>query len=242
MGVLKRFEQRIEGAVNGVFARAFKGDVQPVEIAARLQRELDSEAKLMSRDRRLVPNDFTVRLSSHDHDRLVPYSKTLMQEIVPDLKSHAAEMGYVFNGLITIHLELDESLPTGRFTVSSAAVAGVATDRNQANRNEVSTAAINRAQLVLEVNGMRHPLQPPGLVIGRGSDVDLRINDPGISRRHAEIRVHGSGAILDVTIIDLGSTNGIVVNGHRIREAPLSEGSRIEIGSTRMLVHAPAGN
>ncbi len=237
MGVLKRFEQRIEGAVNGVFARAFKGDVQPVEIAARLQRELDSEAKLMSRDRRLVPNDFTVKLSCHDHDRLTPYSKTLMQEIVPELKSHAAELGYVFNGPITIHLDLDESLPTGRFTVASAAVAGV-----EAHHRQVSTAPIRRAQLVLEVNGMRHPLQPPGLVIGRGSDADLRINDPGVSRRHAEIRVRGSGSILELTIFDLGSTNGIVVDGHRVREAPLSEGSRIEIGSTRMLVHAPAGN
>jgi pSer/pThr/pTyr-binding forkhead associated (FHA) protein len=92
----------------------------------------------------------------------------------------------------------------------------------------------------LEVNGTRHPLQPPGLVIGRGSDADLRINDPGISRRHAQIRVT-AGTQVKIDIIDLGSTNGIVVNGKRVQQAPLHEGSRIEIGSTRMLVHAPAG-
>ena len=236
MGIFTRFERRVEGAVNGVFARAFKGDVQPVEITARLQRELDAEAKLMSRDVRLVPNDFVVRLSRHDHDKLAPYGKTLTRELAGELKTHASSMGYVFNGPISIHLELDESLPTGRFTVDSEAVAGVAADRSQ-----VDTAAGQQAELVLEVNGMQHPLRPPGLVIGRGTEADLRINDPGISRRHAEIRVQDAGALLDVEIVDLGSTNGIIVNGHRVRQALLQPGSRIEIGSTRMLVHAPAG-
>ena len=236
MGIFTRFERRVEGAVNGVFARAFKGDVQPVEITARLQRELDAEAKLMSRDVRLVPNDFVVRLSRHDHDQLAPYGTTLTRELAGELKTHASSMGYVFNGPISIHLELDESLPTGRFTVHSEAVAGVAADRSQ-----IDTAAVQQAELVLEVNGMRHALRPPGLVIGRGTEADLRVNDPGISRRHAEIRVQDAGALLDVEIVDLGSTNGIIVNGHRVRQALLQPGSRIEIGSTRMLVHAPAG-
>jgi hypothetical protein len=236
MGIFARFEKKVEGAVNGVFARAFKGDVQPVEIAARLQRELDAEAKLMSRDKRLVPNDFVVGLSQHDHDKLVPYGKTLTAELAGELKNHATTMGYVFNGPIRIHFVLDGSLPVGRFTVASDVVAGVDADSEQVN-----TAAINRAQLVLEVNGVRHPLQPPGLVIGRGTEADLRINDPGISRRHAEIRVKGSGALLEVDIVDLGSTNGIIVNGHRVRSSSLRDGSRLEIGSTRMLVHAPAG-
>src|SRR5918996_5586532 len=103
MGILERFEKKVEGAVSAVFARTFKGDVQPVEIAARLQRELDAEAKLMSRDRRLVPNEFVVGLSQHDYDRLTPYGKTLTSEIVTELKTHATEMGYVFNGPIMIH-------------------------------------------------------------------------------------------------------------------------------------------
>lgn len=86
---------------------------------------------------------------------------------------------------------------------------------------------------------MRHPLTPPGFVIGRGTDADLRINDPGISRLHAEVTVHPSTEAAE--IIDLGSTNGITVNGQKVQRAPLVEGTRIEIGSTRMLVHAPAG-
>jgi hypothetical protein len=236
MGIFARFEKKVEGAVSGVFARAFKGDVQPVEIAARLQRELDAEAKLMSRNKRLVPNDFTVHLSQHDHDKLAPYADTLNAELAIELRNHAREMGYMFNGPVKIAFELDSSLPTGRFTVSSQAVAGISPRAGRA-----SETAINRAPLVLEVNGTRHPLQPPGLVIGRGSDADLRINDPGISRRHAQIRVSAAGPQLKIDIVDLGSTNGIMVNGHRVQQAPLHEGSRIEIGSTRMLVHAPAG-
>jgi hypothetical protein len=236
MGIFDRFEKKVEGAVNGAFARAFKGDVQPVEIAARLQRELDAEAKLMSRDKRLVPNDFVVGLSQHDHDKLAPYGKTLADELGTELRSHAKEMGYVFNGPITIEFELRTDLPTGRFTVASQAVAGVIE-----REGPTSDTSVSRARLVLEVNGTRHPLQSPGLVIGRGSEADLRINDPGISRRHAQIRVHDTGVAMQIDIVDLGSTNGITVDGQKVRQAVLQEGSRIEIGSTRMLVHAPAG-
>jgi FHA domain-containing protein len=236
MGIFARFEKKVEGAVSGAFARAFKGDVQPVEIAARLQRELDAEAKLLSRDKRLVPNEFRVRLSQHDHDKLAPYATTLNAELATELRNHAREMGYVFNGPVQVVFDLDSSLPTGRFTVDSEAVAGITPRSGRA-----SETSINRAPLVLEVNGTRHPLQPPGLVIGRGSEADLRINDPGISRRHAQIRVNAAGPQVQIDIVDLGSTNGIRVNGQRVQQAALQEGSRIEIGSTRMLIHAPAG-
>jgi hypothetical protein len=238
MGILERFEKKVEGAVNGVFARAFKGDVQPVEIAARLQRELDGEAKLMSRDKRLVPNEFEVGLSQHDYDKLAPYSKTLTAELAGELRTHARNLGYVFNGPIKIILQLDDKLPTGRFTVASQAVAGVQTDRPP-ERAPASSAG--PGHLVLEVNGTRHPLQPPGLTIGRGTEADLRISDPSISRLHAQIRVSESPGGQHIDIVDLGSTNGITVDGHKVERSTLGEGSRIQIGATRMLVHVPAG-
>lgn len=237
MGVFDQLEKRLEGAVNGVFARAFKGDVQPVEIAARLSRELDSEAKLLGRDRKLVPNDFTVTLSQHDYERLAPYTKTLNAEIIPELRDHASERGYVFNGPLRINYMFDRELPTGRFTVDSSAVASV----DQAD-GSLTDSKIMRAPLVLEVNGVRHPLVPPGLVIGRGSQADLRINDPGVSRQHARISVADTPDGLKITIDDLGSTNGIVVNGQKVESAELGDGSRLEIGSTRLLVHSPAGS
>jgi hypothetical protein len=271
MGILGRFEKKVEGAVSGVFARAFKGDVQPVEIVARLQRELDAESKLVSRDRRLVPNEFSIGLSQHDHDKLLPYASTLVAETATELKQHAREMGYVFSGPIRIRFELDTALPVGRFTVASRAVAGVevppasgmrpppeqpppneskdpgpqppASPRASSVPTQVTQPAqgIAGGRLVLEVNGTRHPLTEPGMTIGRGTDADLRINDPGISRLHAEIRVSGGGANQQVDIVDLGSTNGLLVNGEKVRHSVLVDGTRIQIGSTRMLVHEPSG-
>ncbi|HEU5486286.1 MAG TPA: DUF3662 and FHA domain-containing protein [Microlunatus sp.] len=282
MSIFGKFEKKVESAVNGVFARAFKGDVQPVEIAARLQKELDAEAKLLSRDKRLVPNEFVVGLSAHDHAKLTPYSKTLVAELGGEIKAHARDMGYVFNGPIRIHFEQSDALPTGRFTVTSEAVEGLtsaaerrATPPRSARSARSASSGVSgpsaysgssaassasavsarsadsapdlyrpspaRQQLVLEVNGMRHPLSPPGFVIGRGTDADLRINDPGISRLHAEVKVRSSHDGDQAEIVDLGSTNGITVNGHKVQRATLTEGTRIEIGSTRMLVHLPAG-
>lgn len=231
MGVFDNLERKLEGVVNGAFARAFKGDVQPVEITARLQKELDAEARLLSRNRKLVPNDFTIGLSSHDYDRLVPYSRTLNQDIIPQLREYAANAGYIFNGPVTIAYEQDPELPLGQFTVDSQAVAAAATP--------ATTTSIRRAALVLEVNGIRHPLTEPGFTLGRGTDADVRINDPGISRLHARVSVHGHGERPQVSIEDMGSTNGITVDGRRVQSAPLREGSRIELGNTRMLVRSP---
>lgn len=232
MGVFDKAEKRIESAVGKVFARAFKGYVHPVEIVAGIQRELDAEAKLLSRDKRLVPNVFTIGLSRNDYDRLAPYSKTLNAEILPGIRDHAAERLYVFNGPISIDYELDESLPTGQFSVASQAVAADATGHAQQQARP--------GRLVLEVNGVRHPLAPPGLLIGRGTEADLRLNDPGVSRRHALLSVGGDPAHPLLTIEDLGSTNGVIVNGNRVTKTRVGEGSRIEIGNTRMLIHTPS--
>ncbi len=234
MGVFDNLERKLEGVVNGAFARVFKGDVQPVEITARLQKELDAEARLLGRNRKLVPNDFTIGLSSHDYDRLVPYSRTLNQDIIPQLREYAANAGYVFNGPVTIAYEQDAELPLGQFTVTSQAVAAAATP--------ATNTSIRRASLVLEVNGIRHPLTEPGFTLGRGTDADVRINDPGISRLHARVSVHGEQERPQVTIEDMGSTNGIVVDGRHVQSAQLREGSRIELGNTRMLVRSPVSD
>jgi hypothetical protein len=239
MGVFDRVEKKLESVVGGVFARAFKGDVQPVEITARIQRELDSEAKLLTRDRKLVPNEFTIGLSSHDYDRLTPYSKTLNSEIAPQILSYAADKGYIFNGPVAIEYVLEESLPIGRFSVASAAVAGVV----DASAN--APAAPHRQRLtglVVEVNGVRHPLAAPGLTIGRGTEADLRINDPGVSRLHARINVIEADSGTSLNIEDLGSTNGITVDGVRTRQAGLAQGSRIEIGTTKLQIVSPVSD
>lgn len=234
MGVFDRVEKKLENAVGGAFARAFKGDVQPVEITARLQRELDSEAKLVTRERWLVPNEFRIGLSEHDYDRLTPYSRTLNAEIIPQLTTYAGEKGYIFNGPVAIEYGLEESLPIGRFSVSSAAVAGVVDAAATP-----SVRPLRPSGLVVEVNGVRHPLAAPGVTIGRGTEADLRINDPGVSRLHARIVVTDTPSGPELSIEDLGSTNGITVDGVRTRQAPLEQGSRIEVGSTRLSIVSP---
>ncbi len=239
MGVFDNLERKLERVVNGAFARAFKGEVHPVEITARLQKELDSQASLLSRDRQLVPNAFTVELSNHDYDRLTPYTKTINSEVIPQLREYAANAGYVFNGPISIEYTLDEALPTGRFTVESHAVASATASPEVA----ASDTAVNRAPLVIEVNGIRHPLVAPGFTIGRGTDADIRINDPGISRLHARVNVRSTpDGGTSIAIEDLGSTNGIHVDGQRVRFADLREGSRIELGNTRLLVRSPVSD
>jgi len=234
VGIFDNIERRLEGVVNGGFARAFKGDVQPVEIAARLERELDAEARPLSRDRKLVPNDFTVGLSRHDYDRLFPYSRRITEEIVGQLRDYAASAGYLFNGPVTIDYLPDDALPTGRFTVESLAA--------PASEGAGPIPARQAAALVLEVNGVRHPLLPPGFVIGRGSEAELRIQDPGISRAHARVLVGGTASEPELSIEDLGSTNGITVDGTRVTRAHLAVGSRIQIGNTRLLVRTPVSD
>ena len=228
-------EKKLEGAVGGVFARVFKGDVQPVEITHQLCKELDTRAQILSHDRRLVPNDFLVSLSKHDYARLFPYSKTMTAEITADLREYAAEHEYIFSGPISIALEERVDLPVGRFAVVSDTVAEV-------DQPAASPGAMRTANLILEVNGVRHPLTPPGFTVGRGADADLRINDPGISRTHAQFLVSGSGQSLQVRVVDLNSTNGILVDGRKVKQADLADGSRIDIGKTQMLVFAPSGS
>lgn len=232
MGVLQRFEDRLEQWVSGTFARAFRSAVQPVELAAALQREVDNSAQILSRDRRLVPNNFHVELSAADHDRLAPYSSTLAGELVEMLREHADEQSYVFTGPVSVEFDKVEDLGTGRFRVRSAAQARV----TPAGGAGVTDTAVRRASVVLEVHGMRHPLEPPGLVIGRGSDADLRIDDPGVSRRHAEIRVLPGSQAPSVSVVDLGSTNGMLVNGQRVQQAALDDGATLKIGNTTMTV------
>lgn len=256
MRPLQRFERRLEGIVSGVFARAFKGDVEPIELAAALKREIDNTARILSRDRRLVPNHFTIELGPGDFERLNAYGRTLNTELANELRDHADIQRYTFSGPIEIELTQQDELPTGKFRVVSATV-GTPQRRQPVYEqqpyqqepyvppNETVVPSTppppqqpprrGHPQVMLEVNGRRRPVNPPGVVLGRGTDADIQINDPGVSRRHAEIRLmpEGPGGIR-VVLVDLGSTNGTLVNGRRSTEAELVDGSTVRIGNTTM--------
>jgi hypothetical protein len=233
---LQRFEQRLEQMISGAFARTFRSAVQPVEISAALAREVDNSAQILSRDRRLAPNDFTVELSEPDHARLMSLGGTLINELIAILKEHASAQSYVFTGPVGITLEIRDDLTTGRFRVSSKAMAKVSQ-----SGPEASDTQVRRATALLEVNGERLPLAPPGIVVGRGNDADLRVNDPGVSRRHAEIRVTQDDQGPRVSVHDLGSTNGVLVNGRKVENATLADGAVIRIGNTTLTLHQRHG-
>lgn len=123
MGVLKKFEQRLEGLVNGTFAKVFKSEVQPVEIAGALQRECDNNASIWNRDRTVVPNDFIVELSPHDHERLSPYSGQLGAELAGMVREYAEAQRYSFMGPLQVNLEKADDLDTGLYRVRSRTLA-----------------------------------------------------------------------------------------------------------------------
>lgn len=228
MGVLKRFEQRLEGLVNGTFAKVFKSEVQPVEIAGALQRECDNNATIWNRDRTVVPNDFIVELSTPDYERLSPYSGQLGDELSSMVRDYAKQQRYTFMGSIKVHLEKADDLDTGLYRVRSRTLASsssqdapAAADRSAAaprgsrpGGGHVSPPPMpsspppGGAQPVprtappgagpqpaaqtrrwIEINGTRHQISRPTLVLGRSTEADVRIDDPGVSRRHCEIRV-----------------------------------------------------
>ncbi len=229
MSGLQKFEQRLEQLVSGAFARAFRSAVQPVEISAALQRECDNNTQILSRQRRMIPNDFHVELSAADMDRLSPYDSALLKELVSQLQEYAEKQSYVFSGPVTIGFESADDLTIGRFRVRSQAHASVISN--------ATNTQVRRARAYVEVNGTQHPLQPPSLVVGRGTEADLRINDPGVSRRHIEFTVDesASGGV-SIGVNDLGSTNGMLVDGHRITTTRLQDGSEVRIGRTTLTV------
>ncbi len=239
MSALQRFENKLEQMISGVFARTFRSAVQPVEIASALNREVDNSAQILSRDRRLVPNDFHVELSETDHQRLQGLGPQLPRELTEMLRAHAAQQSYVFTGPVNIFLETREDLTTGRFRVRSKSVS-----KSSMSGGDPTDTQVRRAAATLELNGEQLPLSPPGIVIGRGNDADLRIDDPGVSRKHIEIRVEEAqdlGEPPRITVHDLGSTNGMLVNGKRVEQGTLVDGATIKIGNTTMSLRLRPG-
>lgn len=241
MGVLQRFEGRLDQLVNGAFARAFRSEVQPVEVAAALQRELDDRSAVVSRESTMAPNVFTVELGANDHERLTPYAQALNAEFAAMVTEHAQAQGYTLIGPVEVTMVRVGDLGTGLFRVSSTSQAGVVAQpqvrppliAEPADSPQPASppepALTTNARLVINDTGF--PLAASVVTIGRGSDAGIRIDDPGISRHHAEIRHSESG----FSIIDLASTNGTLVAGERIGERALADGDEIRMGSTLMV-------
>lgn len=224
MGVLDRFEKSVERVVNTAFAKAFRSELKPVELASALRREVDDRAAVVGRDRTVVPNEFTIELSPADLTQVNDWgAEPLADELAANVTDHATEQRYAFVGPVTVAFEENEHLETGRFQLRSATVRGAVAP--------ATTVAASPRHPLVDIDGQRYLLTGPVTVIGRGSEADIIVDDPGISRRHLEIRVTPDGVIAS----DLGSTNGTYVEGHQVPAATLVDGNTITIGRTRIL-------
>jgi hypothetical protein len=246
VGVLQAFERRFSGLVEGAFAKVFKGDVQPVEIAGALQRETDNRKTIVGPGKVHVPNDFVVELGDHDHARLAEWAEPLGDGLGAMVREHAAEQGYSFVGPVRVGFEHVPEISTGVFRVRSSVVAADVPPATQppppppahTPATPARSTVAGRPRLVLSAGEESVLLlDKPMTVIGRANECELRLDDPGVSRRHAEVRVTGN----DAEIIDLGSTNGIRVNGRAVPSARLVDGDRIDMGSTSLVFRRDEG-
>ena len=236
MGVLDRFEKRLDRIVNGAFARTFKAEVEPVEVAAALQRECDDRAAIVDRARRVVPNVFTVELGPHDYERLSPYAEPLDAEFSSMVREHAEEVGYVFFGPVEVSLEEASDLDTGLFRIRSdvhspPVPAAVQPAVRQPAPRSPAPVSTRTSYAAIELDGRRFSLDKASTTIGRAPDCDIQIDDPGISRAHARIDLAAPPVV-----VDLGSTNGTWVDGRRVQQAPLHDGAALALGSTNFVV------
>lgn len=224
MGVLDRFEKGVERVVNNAFAKAFRSDLKPVEIASAIRRDMDERTAALSRGRTVVPNTFTVELATKDYEQVRDWGEEAMaEEMITAATDHATSQEYVFVGPVEVEFDEAEDLEPGRFRVRSAS-----------RRGAVAPATTNRPSRrhpILDIDGQRYLLTGSVTVIGRGSEADIIVDDTGVSRRHLEIQITSDGVIAS----DLGSTNGTYIEGHHVDAATLVDGNTLTIGRTRIL-------
>jgi len=235
MGLLDKVERGIEKAVRGVFSTGSKAQVEPVEIASRLRREVDHKALTVAAGRTLVPNVFDVRLSDDDFGRAQEWGTPLAEELCDVVINHVRSQGYILQGPVRISFRRDTALRAGDFEIASSTEKSQDSGAPQQPRPSVPAAPSRqpvRLQPVLDIEGQRYSLNAPSIILGRSSDADIHIEDTGVSRRHLEVRT-ANGV---TSAVDLGSTNGSYVNGQKVSgSTELTDGSTITMGRTKII-------
>jgi hypothetical protein len=211
---LQQFERRLERMVEGAFAKAFRGQLQPVELGRRLTREMDLHRSVGVRGLN-APNYFDVYLATQDYERFESFGEMLNRELVEAVREHAEQEHYQFLGPIEIAINEDPDLSTSTFAIESQMIEGTGGPTDW---------------LVLP-DGRRVGIEDEIVTIGRLPECAVALDDPNVSRRHAQVRRDGSGGIV---VVDLGSTNGTKVNGVTVREQRLSPGDTITVGTTTL--------
>jgi hypothetical protein len=216
---IRGFERRLERMVEGVFARAFRSSIRPVELARRLAREMDDGRSVGVRGTPVVPNHFTVYLSSADYTEFGEVRDALRRELCDAARAHARDENYGFMGPVDVELVVDERFGTGWFEIEAKFREG--------------PGGAGAGSLVLPT-GERFTLAEHPITIGRRPESNIVLADPNVSRNHAEIRPQGESFMLT----DLGSTNGSKVNGVRVEQRLLVDGDELTFGNTRFRFEA----
>lgn len=250
MSFLRSIESKIAGFVEGTFNRAFRSEVRPVEIARKLTREME-EHKSMSLSRAYVPNEYRVFLSPRDRDRFADYEEALTGELAGYLLEHARREQLALVSRPVVRFETDDRLGLGEFGIQTRAVSperddhpvdvepppeGTGRTMVYSTAGRVAEPLEERARVrqqtaLLRTDGKRLVVGSAGATIGRSRQCDVMLDDPNISRTHAEIRPRGGSWV----VTDLGSTNGSRLNGRRLNGSEvLKPGDEIELGTSRL--------
>ncbi len=256
MNLLKSVETTIANLVEGAFGRMFRSEVRPMELARKLAREMD-EHRTESVSRVYAPNEYSVWLSPQDRRRYEDVEDEVIDDLCAYLLEHARREELILASPPRIVFHTDEQLALGEFGIQAQSVhpagqsekthrpaaaeppAGghgetmiYSTSARVGGPVEEAHARRQSARALLAVDGRRLLVPPAGGTIGRSRDCDIVLDDVGVSRRHAEIRPGADGW----TIADLGSTNGVLLNGKLLGGSePLQPGDRVELGSTKIV-------
>ena len=255
MSVLRAIESKIEGLFEGVFGRAFRTHVQPIELARKLVKEMDDH-RTVSVSRVYVPNEFTVYLSSQDRKQFAGYEESLVAELQEYLAEHARRESYALLTAPSVLVTTDEDLAVGEFGIATRLVQAQAAPDVEAppselpleqpaqtmvyrpptvvappEAEEAPPPAPEQEVVTLTVAGKTHEITTPRVVLGRSRGCDVPVPDVNVSRRHAELRQEGA----TYWIVDLDSTNGTAVNGKQVGRERLRDGDRITLGSTEIV-------
>jgi hypothetical protein len=256
MNLLKSVETTIANLVEGAFGRMFRSEVRPMELARKLAREMD-EHRTESVSRVYAPHEYSVWLSAQDRDRYEGVEDEVIDDLCAYLLEHARREDLILASPPRIVFHTDERLALGEFGIQAqsihhgghsekplrptAAEPGggghgetmiYSTSARVGGPVEEAHARRQAPRARLAVGDRRLLLPPGGATIGRSRDCDIVLDDVGVSRRHAEVRPGPEGW----TIADLGSTNGVLLNGGQVRGlGPLKPGDRVELGSTEIV-------
>jgi len=225
LGIIENFERRLETFVNGAFSKAFKSQLQPVEISAAIKAKMDVSAAVIGKDRILAPNEFRVSLSQPDLLRLNSLGDNLVAEITKQVSSHAKKQRYQLTDALAISLASSSNLAVGQINVSASG----------SKAEQVANVSWVPA---IDIAGKRYLLAKAKTTIGRDTSADIQVNDAGLSRTHFAINWDGSSA----TVEDLGSTNGTTVAGLNVKTQNIGADTVIKAGRTEFIFRVIAKN